>query len=222
MSAPYKKLAWLGGFLAALFFVVGVTLSLSTVVEKGFVAVPRGGKAERAPRVRDEEAWIRETVEEDVRLEKERREIRQPTEEEIEEDPILGVLPNLFKGTYRWDDSDDPSEIVLVISELSVYDEATLVFSGTTDYDNGSLVVDINGDIDRRTLEIEFNESNPKGSAEIEGVFRGTITRDLKAIHARWVPFEASGRTGSLAVEAAEIPDPGAPERVSEIRRGRR
>ena len=72
------------------------------------------------------------------------------------------------------------------------------------------------------TLEIEFCESNPKGSAVIEGVFQGYVARDLKAIYAWWVPFGEGGRTGSLSVEAAEAPDPGAAGMVSEIRRGRR
>jgi hypothetical protein len=213
MNTDPKKIVGLGSFLAALILAVD---------RGGDVAVPGRGEAGRRtiPRVDDER--IREEAREDALRESSKGEKEERAEEERDEDPILDTFPGVFFGTYRWDDSDSPSTIVLIVKELDLYDEETLVFSGTTDYDDGSLVVDINGDIDRHTLEIEFSESNPEGNAAIDGVFRGYVRGDFRAIYARWVPFDEEGRTGSLEVEGAEPPDPGAPVGVTEVRRGRR
>ncbi|HEX4955442.1 MAG TPA: hypothetical protein VF017_18785 [Thermoanaerobaculia bacterium] len=112
-------------------------------------------------------------------------------------------LPRYFVGVFQWRGDAPPSNVVLEIDKVEVAGDV-IRFKGGNTYETSDLRLEVEGTINRKDYSVTIRElPSDQPGAVTDGLFRGSISRNLQAITAEWRPT-TTGQEGTLVLTAAE------------------
>ena len=124
----------------------------------------------------------------------------------------VNSLRTNFTGNHQWRESGASARVILVIGKKSE-SGGVIHFSGRDTYlpragDTTPVSMDMTGEINRKDRTITIKESNPDhpARADVDGVFKGTISRDLQVIKAVWT--HGDEQLGDLSLVAVTLDHP--------------
>jgi len=123
----------------------------------------------------------------------------------LEADFVCHDLAHAYEGTFNWHGEKSTQRVLITISKLSVDLNGNVVAAATGEYKaaEGVAKIDVKLEISPDSLRFEMWEMDPERGAEFvsEGSHIGTISENLKAIHAVWTT-KSTGKQGTLSLKA--------------------
>lgn len=119
-------------------------------------------------------------------------------------DTLVKQLPRSYSGEFQWRDSVRKYKVTIEFTEVKLDDTGRVEATGKGVYDAYGEIsnVNIRAVIDPDDLFLEIWEYDPAAQGkELEGVYRGSLSADLKAIDATWRGFDKSRGYLKLAVK---------------------
>jgi len=128
---------------------------------------------------------------------------------EIDADLLINKLPREYTGTYQWENSNDPWNVSVSLTEVKILTDRKIELNGKEYFinikdKNKTFESNIRAIIDPKTLAFEMEEIYTEKNDGFQVMtYRGYISSDLKDIDADWV--SAKGGKVTIVLKAKII-----------------